>query len=73
MDIRTRLLTEADQYCSARGISRARLATLVVNDGKFFDRVEKGGDFTVRTFERFMQYFADNPVPAHQGASGEAA
>ncbi len=63
MDLRSNLLALADSYCAARGISRARLATLVVNDGKFFERVGRGGDFTIRTYERFVRYFADHPCP----------
>lgn len=62
-NIRQTLLAAADAYCARRGISKHRLATLVVNDGKFFDRVERQGrGFTVATYEKFMAYFAANPV-----------
>jgi hypothetical protein len=66
MDIRTNLLAEAERYCAGRRISKARLATIVVNDGKFFDRIEKGGDFTVRTYERFVDFFASHTSEASQ-------
>lgn len=69
MDIRTNLLTEAERYCSERHISLSRLATIVVNDGKFFDRIGRGGDFTVRTYERFLEFFASKAPPS----SSEAA
>lgn len=51
------LMDEVEAYCARTGMSKARLATIVVNDGKFFDRLDKGGGFTVRTFERFREYF----------------
>ena len=57
MDLKEHLLAEARRHCAARGISLARLATLVVNDGKFFRRIEAGGDFGTRTYDRFMAYF----------------
>ena len=28
------------------------------HDGKFFDRIERGGGFTAETYERFMAHFA---------------
>jgi hypothetical protein len=43
-------------------MSKARLATIVANDGKFFSRLEAGGGFTTRMYERFLAYFAANPV-----------
>jgi|GEM_PF-6889302 len=62
MDITAEFLSEATRYATARGISLSRLATLVINDGKFFQRVEEGGGFTVRTYERFLTYFQTHPV-----------
>jgi hypothetical protein len=38
------------------------LATIVANDGKFFDRVEAGGGFTVGMYERFLKYMEDHPA-----------
>lgn len=58
MTLKAQLLKDAEDFCRQRGISRARLATIVVNDGKFFDRIERGGAFTTRTYERFQEYFA---------------
>lgn len=39
--------------------SRSRLATIVVSQGAFFTRIEKGGSFTVASFEKFLTYFRD--------------
>ena len=58
MTLRDQLLAAAEAHCRAHRISKARLATIVANDGKFFARLARGGDFTARTYERFMAYFA---------------
>lgn len=60
MTLRERLLKEAEAFCAAKGMSKARLSTIVVNDGKFFDRIEAGGDCTTGTLERFQAHFANN-------------
>jgi hypothetical protein len=72
MDLRTCLFRVADRYCGALNISRPRLATLLVNDGKFFDRVAAGGGFTARTYERSLRWFSDhwpNDTPWPEGIS----
>lgn len=58
MTLKTTLIDAAERHCRFAGISKARLASIVVNDGKFFDRIERGGSFTARTYERFMTHFA---------------
>lgn len=73
MDLKAELLAQAETYCATAKISRARLATLVANDGKFFDRIEAGGGFTVRMYERFMGYFHDHPAEDRPSASKTAA
>ena len=60
MDLTGTLLRLADVYCSATGLSKARLATIVANDGKFFQRIGSGGGLTVRTHERCMRWLSDN-------------
>lgn len=62
MDLKSELLVKAGSYCKTAKISRARLATLVANDGKFFDRIESGGGLTIRMYERFIAYFRENPA-----------
>jgi len=57
MMLREKLIRDAACYCEAKGISLARLATLVVNDGKFFSRLDRGGDCTTAVYERFQAYF----------------
>ncbi len=58
MTLKTTLIDAAERHCRWAGISKARLASIVVNDGKFFDRIERGGSFTATTYERFMAHFA---------------
>lgn len=60
MDLKAALLSVSARYCGSTGMSKARLATLIANDGKFFDRIEAGGSFTIRTHERAMRWFSDN-------------
>ena len=67
MDLKSELLIQADAYCEEAGISLARLATIVANDGKFFVRLQSGGGLTVRMYERFMAYFREHPA-AERGA-----
>ena len=63
MDLRAELLRQADAYCTTHAISRARLATLVMNDNKFFDRIERGG-FTNKTYEKFQRFFSESEAAA---------
>jgi hypothetical protein len=63
LDLKADLIARADAYCEATGRSKARLATIVANDGKFFDRIASGGGMTTRMYERFLAYFATNPAP----------
>lgn len=58
MTLKATLIKAAERHCRLTGISKARLASIVVNDGKFFDRIERGGGFTADTYERFMAHFA---------------
>lgn len=55
-----RLMTCAKAWAVANDRSLSRLATLVVNDGKFFTRCEDGtANPTTATLERFAQYLGD--------------
>ncbi len=45
-------LSRCDAYAQRRGISRARLSTLLFNDGKKLDLLEAGRDLGVLTLER---------------------
>lgn len=60
MDLRSRLLLIADAYAEARGLSAARVATLVFNDGQALARIRAGGDVQTATWERAMRWFSAN-------------
>jgi len=68
MDLIADLLARVDRFCQRTGMSKARLATIVVNDGKFFDRIAAGGSTTVKTYERFVAWLAE----AERGLAGAA-
>lgn len=62
MTLRDKLIRDADAFADANGISKARLATIVVNNGKFFKSLADGGDCTTGVFERFQTVFNDADV-----------
>jgi hypothetical protein len=57
--LRDKLIADAEAFCAQAGISKARLATIVANDGKFFTRIEGGKDCTLGMYERFQRYFRE--------------
>jgi len=57
MDLKTSLINAAQAHRKTTGEALATTANKVINDGKFFSRIERGGGFTVRTYQRFMDYF----------------
>lgn len=67
-DLTAELLRATADFCERTGMSRARLATIVINDGKFFDRIERGGGLTVKTYERFMAHFETTTAGANDPA-----
>lgn len=61
LTFRERLIRDAGAFCEDNGISLSRLSTIVVNDGKFFKRLEAGGDCSTGVYERFNAAF-NKPV-----------
>jgi hypothetical protein len=60
MDHRTEILEAKNLYCSLTGLAPATVATKAVNDGKFFDRLESGGDITSRMHKKVMTWFKEH-------------
>lgn len=60
MEYRQQLLRLAEDLSQARGISTARLATLILNDGNFFARLGRGRSTTVDTYLRVKAWFAEH-------------
>lgn len=68
MTLIERLVQAAELWARENQRSLARLATIVVNDGKLFDRIAGGGSCTVATYERLMDHLRDptswsGPIP----------
>lgn len=61
MPLTEQLLAVARAYCAARGLSLARVSTLVFNDGKKLGGIaEKGVDLSTSKFEGAMAWFSAN-------------
>jgi hypothetical protein len=54
------LLAKAKEYCSLTGRARSGVSLEILNDSKFFDRIEAGAGCTVRTYEKVMKWFRNN-------------
>jgi hypothetical protein len=64
------LITVADAYAAARGVSRARVSTIVFNAGLALDRIASGRDLTTGSFERAMLWFSENWPPRAKWPAG---
>lgn len=53
------LLSAVDAYCAAVGKTRKSVAWRALNNNKFFDQVEAGGGWNVRTYDKLMQWLSD--------------
>lgn len=60
MDYRIQLCTLAEAYAEATGRSVARVATIVHNQGQFFDGLSQGKACTVDTYMKVLRWFSEN-------------
>ncbi len=60
VEIRAALLKRARDYCAEKGIGITSLAKSAVNDLGFFARVENGGNFTIGSYRKCMDYMNSN-------------
>jgi hypothetical protein len=73
------LMRASDAFGTARGISRARVSTLLFNSGHKLDAIHAGRDVTTGTYERAIAWLSKNwpddspwPKGVHRpGASDE--
>lgn len=63
-------LQRCDSYCARRGISRARLSTLIFNDGKKLRLLDEGKDIGVQTLQRASITLAALESEAFEPAGG---
>lgn len=54
------ILVVADAYCRGARLSRARVSTIVFNDGKKLDLIAGGADLNTRRYEMALQWFSDH-------------
>jgi hypothetical protein len=54
------LFAVIETFAAARGISEARISTLVFRDGKRIDAIRRGADVGSRTLMRAMKWFSAN-------------
>lgn len=54
--LREQLLAAAADWAARTRLSLSSLGTRAVNDGKFFDRIARGGDCSTANFEKAMAY-----------------
>ncbi|UAK24370.1 hypothetical protein [Sphingomonas nostoxanthinifaciens] len=59
MTLIDKLMQLATVWATATGRSTSRLATVVANDGKLFDRLAAGATCTVATLERFTVHLSN--------------
>ena len=57
MTLIERLVRLAELWAATNERSISRLATIVANDGKLFDRLSEGRSCTVALLERFLDFF----------------
>jgi hypothetical protein len=53
------LLRDITDYCRKTGVAESTFGRLVVNDGKFVNRLRDGGRITTTTFQRVRAYIAN--------------
>lgn len=46
------LLAKANQYATQSGRALSSIGLEIVNDGKFFDRIERTGNCNVKTYQK---------------------
>lgn len=56
------LLKAADEYCALERVSRRQLALQVVQDSKFFSRIQRNDNVTAQTMTRFAHLFAKHDI-----------
>lgn len=54
MNHRQKLLTAVAKYCESTQRARSGVGLTILNDSKFFDRIENGASCTVDTYEKVM-------------------
>ena len=59
-NLRDQLIAVSDSYAAHRGLSRARVSTIVFSSGMSLDRIAAGRDLNTGSWERAMRWFSEN-------------
>lgn len=60
MELRQQLICVSDAYCTATGMSRSRLSTILLSGGRRLQSINDGGDIGTVRFESAMRWLALN-------------
>lgn len=58
--LRQHLLDLGTAFCAETGYAPKTVAQKACGDFRFFERVQNGASFTVKTYDRALQFFSDN-------------
>ena len=64
------LLREISDFCRQQGLAESTFGRLVVNDGKFVNRLREGGAVTSQTLERVRNYISKGTPKTRNGRPG---
>ena len=62
--VRQHLLMRAKAYCEARSCSFSHIGEEAIKDSKFLARVQAGENFTVKTYQRVIDWLDHHEVAA---------
>jgi len=65
--IRTALIRRMTAHCEAVGIQPRTLCERAINDPNFFIKLQNGGNFTVKTYQRVQRYLDEHRPRASKG------
>jgi hypothetical protein len=60
-EIRGALIARVIEYCDTAEITPRVLFIRAINDPNFFEKVRRGGNFTVRTYQRVHRWLDEHP------------
>ncbi|MEH6476696.1 MAG: hypothetical protein V7727_13470 [Sneathiella sp.] len=61
MSTKTDIIDQILNWCTAAKVSPSTFGKRILSDGKFVPRLQSGGKLTTDTYDRVIQFLADNP------------
>lgn len=59
-ELKAHILILAERFGAATGLAPATVAMRVARDARFFDRLNDGKGFTVKTYDNVLGWFSDH-------------